>query len=118
MSSSDTNFDPALGPWNMVQCRENTILFVPTGEQNANGVVVALDLYLNSVVGTGPRAIFTLRNSANLAISFTAQFNADREVHIWYGTSNSTTSLVRAFKADQILTNSSLFSLNLSDHTF
>ena len=55
---------------------------------------------------------------ANLAISFTAHFNVNWEVNIWYSTSASETSLVHAVHTEQVLMNGSLFSLSLSDHEF
>lgn len=70
MNSSNTTYDPTFGPWNSLQCRSPSILIVPTGEQNANGLVVAFYIYpLTRAVAT----IFSFRNSGDLAASFSVE---------------------------------------------
>ena len=79
MSSSNTDFDPTLGPWNILQYRSDTLLRLPTGEQNANGVVVAFDIYPYSG-GTYPQTIFCFQNSGNIGVSFIIQITSTLHV--------------------------------------
>ena len=84
MSSSDTNYDPTFGPWNVLQCRSNTHLILPLNEQNANGVVVAVDIFPISG-GTYPQLIFALRNSVNLAVTLTFELESGLRIKVsWY----------------------------------
>ena len=82
MSTSDTYDDPTLGPWNTLQCRTNTHLIFPLGEQNANGVVVAVNIFPISG-GTYPQAIFALRNNVNFALTLTFELASDLRLKIW-----------------------------------
>ena len=105
MSSSDTDHDPALGAWNTVQCRSNTYLILPLNEQNANGVVVAVDIFPISG-GTYPQLIFALRNSVNLAVTLTFELGEDLQPNIW----QNLTEWKRRVTPTAALTNSNLFS--------
>ena len=82
MSASDIDHDPTLGPWNILQCRSNTQLILQLSEQNANGVVVALDIFPISG-GTYPQTIFAFRNSVSLAVSFTVELESDLRIKVW-----------------------------------
>ena len=82
MSSSDTDHDPALGPWNTLQCRDNTHLKLQLTELNANGVVAAFDIFLNNEV-TDSQALFALGNSENLAVTLNVELESDLRVHVW-----------------------------------
>ena len=106
-SSSDTNHDPTLGPWNTVQCRTNTYLIFPLTEQNPNGVVVAFDIFPISG-GTLPETIFALRNSITNGVTLTLELGFDRMVRVWQnlpGVINSWTHIVTSAGA---LTDSNL----------
>ena len=65
-----------------MQCRSNNFLIFPLNEQNANGVVVALDIFLISG-GTYPQTIFSFRSSATLDGLLTIELSSDLKVSIF-----------------------------------
>lgn len=65
-----------------MQCRTDTHLILPLGEQNANGAVVAFDIFPISG-GTYPQSLFAFGNSANLALTLTVELEDSRLVYVW-----------------------------------
>lgn len=85
LSSNDNNKDPNLGPWNVLQCRNNVYLSLPLGELNANGIVVAFDIY--PYTGANVQTILSFRNTQNLKVPFTIELMGNLWVAAWrYGT--------------------------------
>ena len=79
VSSSNTDYDPTLGPWNTVQCRADTVLTLPTGEQNAHGMIIAFDIY--PIPPNGLQILFAFQNSANLNAVLTVQL-VSRQIRV------------------------------------
>ena len=79
-SSEDTNWDPTFVPWNIVQCRPNTQLRLDLTEPNANGVIVAADIFL---LESRKHILFSFRNKGTLARGFTVETFYDYSVQLW-----------------------------------
>ena len=80
-SSADTIADPAFVAWNIVQCRPNTQIRLDLTEPNANGVVVAADVFL--VEESREHIFFSFRNKGTLALGFKVEIHTDKHVKLW-----------------------------------
>ena len=88
MSSSDTDHDPTLGPWNTVQCRSNTQFIFPLSEQHANGVVIALDIFPLGGVAS-EQGLFAFRNSVSNTVTIHAQVRDGGKIYVWYNSAGA-----------------------------
>ena len=79
-STGDTIADPAFVAWNIVQCRDDTQLRLDLTEPNANGVIVAADIFL---FGVQEHTLFAIRNKENRAMGFTVEIYIDYHVQLW-----------------------------------
>ena len=112
MNSADNSNDPNVGPWHLLQCRANSHLRLPLTDLNANGIVVAFDIYPYSD-GAYPQTILSFRNSQNFAVPFTIELMNDLQVRAWRY-DNPWQNVV---SSGNIITNSSLRSVNSYDLT-
>ena len=93
-SSGDTIADPTFVPWNIVQCRLNTQIILDLTESNANGVIVAADIF---VLESRKHTIFSFRNKGTLDRGFTVEIHLDYTVQVWRndgGWTNPVTSAI------------------------
>ena len=81
-STAETTYDPDFGPWNTVQCRSGKILVLPLNQQNAHGVVVAMDIFPYAG-GTYPQTLFAFRNPSNNQMSVTVELYNNFQVYAW-----------------------------------
>ena len=86
-SSGDTIADPTFVAWNIAQCRDGTQLRLDLTEPNANGVVIAADIY---VLGSQKHTFFSFRNKGNLAVGFTVEMFTDYTVRLYRDPVNGT----------------------------
>ena len=80
-SSGDTIANPAFVAWNIVQCRNGTQLRLDLTEPNANGVIVAADIFLFEE--NLKQTFFSFRNKGNLAMGFTVEIFNSNTVKLW-----------------------------------
>ena len=80
-SSGDIHWDPTFGAWNIVQCRPDTQIRLDLTEPNANGVIIAVDIFL--LEENKKHTLFTFRNKGTLARGFTVEIHDDQSVKLW-----------------------------------
>ena len=73
--------------WNIVQCRSNTQLRLDLTEPNANGVIIAIDIFL--LEENRKHTLFSFRNKGTLARGFTMEIFDDSYVRLWRNTGNA-----------------------------
>ena len=87
-SISDTLNDPTMGAWNMLSCRITSLLTLGLTEQNANGVVLGVDLYAYADPSAS-QTIFAFRDTANLDMELSLEVWTNGLIYGWtccYGT--------------------------------
>ena len=82
-SKADTTWDPTFVAWNIVQCRPGTQIRLDLTEPNANGVVVAADIFL--VEDNWKHTIFSFQNKETLERGFAVEIDNDYSVRLWRG---------------------------------
>ena len=104
VSPNDMTNDPDLGPWNSLQCRQNTILGLTIPESNANGIVVAADIFPFPTTTGPPQTIFSIRNRVNENMVFTVAIQPSGFIDV----SKFTTTWQTLFSSTQALDTSIL----------
>ena len=66
-----------------MQCRPSTQLRLDLTESNANGLVIAFDIF---VLESQKHTLFSFRNKGNLAMGFTLEIFYDYSVQLWQDT--------------------------------
>ena len=90
-----------------MECRTNTQLIFPLGEQNANGVVIAFDIFPISG-GESIQGLFAFRNSASNTVTIHAQLASDRRVNVWYNSAGASHAWNNIITSTGALTNGNL----------
>ena len=80
-STGNTTWDPTFVSWNIVECRPDTQIRLDLAEPNADGVVVAADIF--PVVAGWKHTIFSFRNKGTRARGFTVEVDHDYSVRLW-----------------------------------
>ena len=82
VSTSPGGDDPNFGPWNTVHCRNNKALTLQIGGQNANGIVIAVDIYYTGPMSSD-QTIFAIRNRVIPKNVFTVEISPSSAVTVW-----------------------------------